>query len=119
VSNVKKQLLDEIKKKAERKEKLSEEIAKRNKNVEEFILKLLDELDTASSNIITSDIIVLYIDSVEQRIKILDSGAKIDVTWNQDASRIDGILVKWSEEYQKANNCEAQLYVDVASALFS
>lgn len=128
--SIKSDLLEKIKKKVKRKEALSEEIAQRTNNVEAFIMKMLDELDAdmasmaAGGELDSPEFRDFYIGGVEQRLKAVDSGVKIEVSWSADHApgvtpRINGILVKWSSEYQKAHDCEPELFVDVFSLLLA
>lgn len=127
--SVKKWLYNKIKEKAERRERLSEEIDQRRKNAETFVAGILDELDSNLAATVNTDLfddpgfLSCYTSSVQERIKTLDSGAIVDISWTQkinknDTPRINGIHVRWSQEYQEKNNCEAELFVDIASLLF-
>jgi hypothetical protein len=127
--SIKKLLYDKIKKKAERREKLAEEIAQRSKNAEAFVTKILDELDGNLADTVNTDLyddpgfMECYVRSVQERIKTLDIGAVVDISWIPKASqnetpRINGIHIRWSKEYQEKNNCEAELFVDISNLLF-
>jgi hypothetical protein len=119
---------DKIKEKAERRERLSEEISQRSVNAEAFVVKILDELDSNLAATANTDLfddagfLQCYVSSVQERIKTLDSGARIDINWaaktnKGEAPRINGIHIRWSKEYQEKNNCEPELFVDIASLL--
>lgn len=121
-----KSIWDEIKARVKRKEELKKEIAERNANVEAFVLSALDEIDemlsSTANTSLTPVLAQFYVKALAARIKTLDNGAEIEASWtnpNEDENvRINGILIKWSPQYQVANNCEAQLFVDVANLLF-
>jgi hypothetical protein len=117
-------MMRKVKLRASRMEDLKVELADRKKDIPGYILKMLEELDFnltafAGQQVDNSIFREFCINSIQQRIRLIDSGANIDVTWADDAqTRPNGILVKWSCEYQTANSCEPELYVDVAAALF-
>lgn len=126
--NVKKWLNDKINKKAARREKLTEEIAQRHKNVEEFVLKLLEELDnnihsSANASLFDSKTFRnLYVHSMQERIKTLDRNARVEISWATEGGngvlpRINGVLIKWSSDYQVQHGCEPELFVDIAALL--
>jgi hypothetical protein len=117
-------ILRKVKLRASRMENLKVEIAQRKTDTRGYVLKMLEELDfnltpfrNLDNNIVFRDFCV---NSIQQRIRLLDSGASIDVSWADDETQMqpNGILVKWSQDYQTANSCEPELYVDVAAALF-
>lgn len=122
--DVKKSLLDKISKKVAKKEALKQEIADRSKNVETFILRMLEELDDSFASTVDTSLLdgiaPLYELSIQSRLNTIDPGATVKVEWRDTdvGPRSSGILVTWSEEYQRENNCEAQLYIDVFSAMF-
>lgn len=127
--SIKKSLLDHINKIAKRREQLSEEISKRSDNVEEFVVKILDELDGDLVSMVSTDILndpVLreyYFGGMREQIKTLDNGAVVTIIWaaetsKNDVPRISGILIKWSEQYKVAHNCEPELFVDMTTLLF-
>ena len=128
--SIKLRLWDKIKEKAARKEKLSQEIEERSKNVESFVRGLLEELDDALATTVNTGLFEMfqfkefYVKSVEQRIKLLDMGAKVEISWsareldNIAASQhINGILIKWSQEYQNQHSCEPELFLDILTLL--
>jgi len=127
--SVKQRLYDKIKEKAERRKRLTEEIAQRSKNVETFIANLLDELDDNLASTANTDLfddpgfLECYVRSIQERVKTLDSGAIVDISWMPktnagEAPRINGIHIRWSQEYQQKNDCEAELFIDMGSLLF-
>jgi hypothetical protein len=122
-------LYSKIKEKAERRERLAEEINQRSKNAEAFVTDMLDELDSDLAATVNTDLfndpgfLECYVDSIQERIKTLDSGARINISWTPKTSknetpRINGIHIMWSKEYQEKNGCEAELFVDIANLLF-
>lgn len=124
----KKSLMDEITRRANKKKALTEEIAGRDKNIEEFVLKLLNEIDASLSGAVNPSLVgqlaPFYASTLQQRIRIrvLDNSATVVLSW-QEASdeesvpRVSGVLITWSKEYQTKNSCEEQLFVDVMSLL--
>ena len=119
-----KNLLDEIESKIKRKKELKAEIASRGDHVEAFVLTLINDMEdmiAATTNIsLLTTLIPLYAKSFESRIQTIDVNANVDVQWTKDANgipRINGILIKWSQEYQTKSGCEEQLFVDMISLL--
>ena len=119
-----KSLLKEIADKIKRKKELKEEIATRSDNVEAFAMTLINDVEdmiASTTNMsLLSTLIPLYAKSFESRVQAMDRDATITVQWAQDANgipRINGILIKWSQEYQTKHNCEEQLFVDMTSLL--
>jgi len=127
MSDVKKKLLEEISKKANRMKARKVEIANRKDNVEEFVLKQMKEIDDAASTTVNSSlgpaIANFYVAALAQRMKTVDEGCKIEISWapkndDETTSRVNGVLIKWSKEYQVANKCDPELFVDIANLLF-
>ena len=129
MGSIKDDLLKRIEKRAQRHNDLRKEIEERSENAEAFILKMVKDLDETvakTANIVfdTDDFINYYIASVENQIQTLDFGAQVEISWQAQPEkgkmpRINGILVKWSPEYQKEHDCEPELYVDVFQLLFT
>ena len=125
MANTKDGLLAQIAAKVKRKKELREEIATRNENIEAFAMKMINDMEdmiasTQNTSLLTS-LAPLYVKSFEERVKVVDPGSSVDVQWfdgENDVPRINGILIKWSKEYQDKNKCEEQLFVDVTSLLF-
>ncbi|CAN5950511.1 unnamed protein product [Sphagnum jensenii] len=120
----KKDLLDEIAARVKRKKELREEIAMRHQNIEAFVMTLIDDIEemiaTATNPSLLATLVPLYARSFEGRVKAIDPGSSVQVQWTSDANgvpRINGILVKFSSEYQTKHSCEEQLFVDVTSLL--
>jgi len=125
--SIRDKMMQKVRLRASRMENIKVELAKRNADIPGFILKMLEELDynlTPFRNQFEPNGNVAFrtycVDSIQQRIRLIDPGANIDVTWADDPSQMqpNGILVKWSMEYQTANGIEPELYVDAAAALF-
>jgi hypothetical protein len=119
-----KNLLEEIAAKVKRKKDLKEEIASRHENIEAFAMSLINDMEdmiaTTTNTSLLASLIPLYAKSFESRVHTIDPRATIDVQWTKDANgipRINGILIKWSPEYQMKHNCEEQLFVDMISWL--
>src|SRR5581483_1221589 len=122
--SVKKAVWDQINKRVKRKKELEEKIAARRENVESFVLEMIGEVDEMMASTVNTSLAPVlaeyYIASVHERLKVLDPGIKIEPSWQNDGSdgttpRLSGILLKWSKAHQKENNCDAELFVDVAS----
>ena len=121
----KKSLMDEIAVKVKRKEDLREEIANRHKNVETFVLKMINDLEDmelalpAAQHDLLATLSALYAASFESQIHTIDPRAKVKVQFydGEGVPRVSGILINWSYEYQQANNCDEQLFVDATSIL--
>jgi hypothetical protein len=125
MGKIKDGLLAQIAAKVKRKEELREEIASRGKNIEEFVLKMINDMEDMMSTTVNTSLLAalapLYAKSFEGQIKAIDSGSTVDIQLIDGADgipRVNGILIKWSKEYQSTNNCEEQLFVDVTSLLF-
>ena len=126
MNNIRKKLLEEIDNKISRKKKLRQEIAKRKDDVEAFVLNLMEEVDDMMAKTVNTSLhqvlIPTYIRSLENDIRSLDPKAKIEVSWHTSTeqgvpNRINGILIKWSSDYQIKNDCEAERYIDTLSLL--
>ena len=124
MSKIKDSLLAQIAAKVKRKKELREEIASRNENIEAFALKMINDIEemiatTANTSLLAS-LAPLYTKSFEERVKAVDPGSTVNVQWIEgvdDIPRVNGITIRWSKEYQDANKCEEQLFVDVISLL--
>lgn len=122
----KKSLMQEITARAKKKEALKQEIANRPGNMEEFVLKLMNEVDDSLSGSINPSLATTlapyYEAALSKRVRIVDNDAKVSISW-QEASdeksvpRVSGVHITWSKEYQKKHNCEEQLFVDVLTLL--
>lgn len=127
MSDVKKKLMEEISKKADRMKARKQEIANREKNVEAFVLKEMKDIDDASTSTINSSlgpaIQDFYVGALGQRLKTLDEGCKVEISWapqndGESVPRLNGVLIKWSKGYQVANKCDPELFIDIANLLF-
>jgi hypothetical protein len=122
--NVKDKMKRRIDLKASRMEKLKVELTQRSANTEAYILRMLEELDHQVMSFKTEQVDIgifraLCVESVQQRIRLIDAGANVDISWaDETQTQVNGILVKWSKEYQVASSCEPELYVDATAALF-
>jgi hypothetical protein len=117
-------LLSEIAAKVKRKKELKEEIADRRNNLEAFAMKMINDMEdmiaTTANTSLLATLAPLYAKGFEERVKVIDSGCKVDVQWFTDADgalRVSGILITWSKHYQAKNNVDEQLFVDVTSLL--
>ncbi len=91
----------------------------------EFVLKMINDMEdmisTTANTSLLAALAPLYAKSFEGQIKAIDSGSTVDIQWIDGADgipRVNGILIKWSAEYQQKNNCDAERFIDVASLLF-
>jgi hypothetical protein len=128
MSSVRDALLKEINDKIERKKKLREEVARRNDDVEVFVMNLMNEVDDMMSKTVNTDLwealVPAYVNSLENRIKSLDRDARVEVSWHTSdtpgvPNRINGVLIKWSPAYQLKHSCEPERFIDPTSLLFS
>lgn len=126
MGDVKKKLLQEIDAKIARKKALREEVAKRKDDVEVYVLKLMEDIDEAMSKTVNTSlnsvIVPWHVKSLENDIKSIDPGAKVTVSWYESSDplepkHINGVLIKWSTEYQAKNGCDPERYVDTSSLL--
>ena len=125
MSSIKEGLLAQIDAKAKRKKDLKEEIASRNENIEAFTIKFINDLEEMIASTANTDLVVsmchLYAKGFEGQVKALDPECEVKVQWlerKDDVPQVNGILIKWSIEYQQKNNCDAERFIDVASLLF-
>jgi hypothetical protein len=125
MSDIKKKLLAAIDTKTRRREALKKEIAERHKNIEAFVMKMINDLEdmvvnTANTSLLVS-LVPIYVKSLESQVKTIDSGSTTTVQWleSNGTVHVNGILIKWSKDYQVANNCDPELFVDVTNLLFS
>jgi hypothetical protein len=124
--SIKQWMYNKIKKKAEQREKLSEEIAHRGKDVENYVLNLLQELEDDISSTVNTSLFDTpafrerYADAIKGRLRMLDNGAVAEMQWGPDKNNphVSGLLIKWSKQYQTENNCEPELFVDISALLF-
>ena len=126
MGDIKKKLLQEIDARIARKKALREEVASRKDDVEVYILKLMEAIDESMSKTVNTSlnqvIVPWHVKSLENDIKSLDPGAKVEVTWYEsldplDRKHINGVLIKWSLDYQKVHNCDPERYIDITSLL--
>jgi hypothetical protein len=51
-------------------------------------------------------------------MRALDPYVKLEITWNDaeepDSLRAEGVLIRWSDYYQKLNNVPAELKIDLS-----
>lgn len=115
--------MDIIEAKVKRKKDLRKEIADRHNNVDTFVLKMINDLEDMAANTTNTSLLVplagLYAKSFEGQIQTIDPNSTIEIQWvdSSEIPRVNGILIKWSKDYQDKNNCEEQLFVDVISLL--
>ena len=122
----KKSIMQDILNKVKRKKDLSKEIANRHNNVEEFVLKMIEEVDNMMMTTVNSSlgptIADYYIRTIHQRMRVLDNNIQIEPSWHNigegQVPKLNGILIKWSLNYQTENKCEPELFVDIVSLLF-
>lgn len=126
MSSVKQKLLQEIDDRINRKKRLREEVAKRKDDIDVYVLSLMDEIDymmVKTVNTSLNEILIPnYVKSLEAYIRTLDKDASVQVSWHKNpdtglCERINGVLIKWSLQYQVQNNCEPERYVDTANML--
>src|ERR1035437_6291488 len=117
--SIKQKLLEELAKKTQRMKERKQEIANRQNNIEDFVLKMMNDIDSMIASTVNTSLgptlVNYYVQSIHERIKTIDSGVKIDVSWGEAQEnclpRINGILIKWSKEYQKEHTCDPELFV--------
>lgn len=122
MSDVKKNLLKEIEDKIKRKMELREQIAKRNQ-LDTFVLNFISNVEEISESIndqdMWMDMVELAIKSLDESIKSLDARSTTAISWAEgNRPQVNGVLVRWSAQYQEKNNCEPELFVDMTSLLF-
>ena len=120
MNEVKKGLLQKIADKVARKKALQKEMASRKTDVAKFAMTLLREMEdmlaTSANASLIEDLAPLYAKSLQERLRVLDNDVSATLSWENN--QVSGILIKWSPDYQAANNCDPELYVDIAELLF-
>lgn len=125
MSEVKKKLLEEIDQRiAKRKEAKARAITRNT--IDAFVLtfiKNIEDLNTVAASQRDWEFNAnLALNNLMMQMQSYDRGVKLDVSWyTQEESRlpeVNGVLIKWSPAYQKENNCEPELFVDVTTLLF-
>lgn len=125
MASSKKDLLKEIDERIKRKKALQKEVASRKTDVEGFVLKMMgevDELMLAAGNSNLSPTLTEYgLNTIHQRMRLIDKDIQIEPQWHissTDTTKLSGILIKWSPDYQTKNKCEPELFIDIVSLLF-
>lgn len=125
MSNVKKDLLAEIDRKVIKHREAKERAITRN-TIDAFVLsfiKNVEELNYMPKDDRDWGVMVHFAqDALTDQIRSFDSHATCTISWvDQDEHLpiVNGVLISWSPAYQKAMNCDPELFVDVTSLLFS
>lgn len=119
----KKDLLKEIDEKIKRKQELREQVADKS-TIEGFVMEFMHDIEelpqygpgpfhtlAALSKI-----------SLTDKLKRFDRGVEIDVSWHAEeglAPQVNGVLIKWSRDYQQLHDIDPELFVDVTQLLFN
>ena len=123
MSDSRKKMMASIEAKAKRKQDLRDDIALRNENVEALVLRMINDLEDMAIRVGTTGLFIslseLYSASFECQIQTIDPGSSVEVKWIDSGGimHVNGILIKWSKEYQRKHSCEEQLFIDPASLL--
>lgn len=124
MSDVKKDLLNEIADKIKRKMELRAKIAQRNL-LDSFVLSFIENVEEISESIndrdAWMDMVELAMQALDSSIKSLDSKSTMTVSWQQIENmhpQVNGVLVRWSSRHQAKHGCEPELFVDMTSLLF-
>lgn len=124
MNSVRKKLLQEIDEKIARKKALRKEVAERKDDVEVYVLKLMEAIDESMSKTVNTSlneaIIPWHVQTLENDIKMLDPQVKVVVSWGgtEEQKHVNGVHIKWSPQYQAANSCDPERYVDISGLLF-
>ena len=124
MNDTKKKLLEEIDRKIKRKKKMASRAIERN-TIEAFVIAFMEEVtDINNISTTTETWAVLYPaaqKSLVSKLQTFDPKCSIEISWNREnekALQVNGVLVRWSPQYQLKNNCEPELFIDIISLLF-
>ncbi len=127
MSNIKKDLMNEIEKKVKKHQLLKKRAQERN-TVEAFVINFIDNVDdinqVVSSQIEWEFSVNNALNNLRMQVMSLDRQAKVNVNWlkPEDAKalpRVNNVVITWSKMYQTLNgNCEPTLSLDSTSLLF-
>jgi hypothetical protein len=124
MSDIKKKLLEEIDNKAKMRKALKERIANNNPIetfVQEFVRDLEDVNRMTANKREWNNLVKKALSSLVTKVKTIDPKFGCDVKWRNEEDQlpqVEGVLIKWSRDYQIKTGCDPELYVDVASLLF-
>ena len=129
--SVKKDLLKEIDKKAQ-KIRDKRVVAANNKTLEDAVFEFFRNIESARGLNNLGYNLVLFNNAYHcllERIQIFDKRAKISIEFNTDKTReefdpiydnenVRGVTIWWSKEYIIKNNVSPSYYIDVSQMLF-
>lgn len=98
-----------------------------NRTIESFVLafiKNIEDINTFAPSGIEWSINAQHaLHSLEMHILVFDKGVRISPSWYFEeegkAPLVNGVTIKWSEAYQKENNCDPELFLDATELLFN
>lgn len=118
---IKKKLLDKMNSRIASIEKIRER-KKTGNIVHDYVsdfIKLIEEFNDVNYNQAAWETLITFsILSLESQIKTIDAQGRIEVKWSSNAegvSYVDGVLIRWSDQYQKSSGCEPELFIDAIS----
>lgn len=120
--SVKKKLMEEINKKAQKTKELRATYADRN-NVEAYVYEFFRQVDRGR-NLETNyhSQLALAESVLRNKMKTIDGFCRVEPHWvsaDDGFPGIKGVTITWSAAYVTANGVEPNLYIDVTDMLFS
>lgn len=125
MNEIKKKLIEEIDRRIQKKKEARERALEKS-TLEAFVLafiKNVEEINTIATNEVEWQ---MHVDNAVQSLKgqicSFDNSAKLEVSWFEEEGKppvVDGVTIKWSRFYQKLNNCDPELFLDVTELLFN
>lgn len=123
MSDAKKKMMEEIDRRVARKKELQADIINRN-IIEGFVLAFIsnvDELQLMCNDAFDFQRMAYPAQAtLLEQLRSYDHNCEIEISWHEaegEHPQVNGVLIKWSPKYQKAMNCEPELFVDVTSLL--
>lgn len=123
--SIKKDLLAEIEKKAQkiRDRRIA---AANNKSIEaaafDFFKNIEESREVHGGTQYNTDLFYGATSSLQERIRGIDSGAKVEAKFPDDGvywelSQVQGITIYWSKNYIAKHNVDPTLFIDISSML--
>jgi hypothetical protein len=124
VSKAKKDILDMIDQKAKRYTELRKK-SQNKRTPQQLILNFLDETEKLFGIADNASDWYRMIDqltkSLDEQMKIIDLGAKMEVMWNQVKDwrelRVTGVKIRWSSWYREKHDLPEEQLIDVTLLL--
>lgn len=126
MNSIKKDLLAEIDRKIQRKKDAAARAIERN-TINAFVQVYMDNVEEIRG-MSFDDMSAWWTlewaasDALLGQIQSFDNNASVQIIWQDKETpnpKVNGVLIKWSQEHQKKWGVEPELFVDILSMLFS